>query len=245
MSVVGEALRQLMALGVEGEPLVAAIERIVAATQEEGARNLREAVELAASRADEALAHRRLAGRQRQARYDAKKRQMTSDDVNDCHGVSPKEIPPRPPKEITPSPNPSDHPLDGLAPAKILKFAKPSGFDRFWEAYPRKVGKGAARKSFERSLAKLAHHAEPLAVLLAAVARARQAWDDPEFIPHPATWLNQERWDDEPELPPPQTAAWESGLRSVPMVSRETLTDEELLARIAKEAEELDAQGIH
>jgi len=35
--------------------------------------------------------------------------------------------------------------------------------------------------------------------LLAALAKhnASRQWNDPQFIPHPATWLNQHRWADE------------------------------------------------
>jgi len=71
-----------------------------------------------------------------------------------------------------------------------------SDFDTFWSAYPRKVGKGAARKSFEKAIKKT-----DLKTILDAVEAQRQSlqWtrEDGQFIPHPATWLNQERWADE------------------------------------------------
>lgn len=64
-------------------------------------------------------------------------------------------------------------------------------FEAFWKAYPRKVGKGAARKSWDR--AKTLSYPD---AIIAAVMR--QTFDHRErFIPHPATWLNQERWLDE------------------------------------------------
>ena len=69
-------------------------------------------------------------------------------------------------------------------------------FNTFWKEYPRKVGKGAARKSFEKAMKKA-----DLKTILDAVKAQRQSpqWtkDDGQFIPHPATWLNQERWADE------------------------------------------------
>lgn len=69
------------------------------------------------------------------------------------------------------------------------------GFDRFWTAYPRKVGKGAAEKAFSK--AKINGH---LADILSALDRQKQSeqWqrDGGQFIPHPATWLNQRRWED-------------------------------------------------
>jgi len=74
-------------------------------------------------------------------------------------------------------------------------------FAAFWDTYPRREGKGAARAAFTKAVAKAGPHR-----VLAGAARLR---DDPNLptdrtkIPHPATWLNQERWDDDP-LPPRQ-----------------------------------------
>jgi hypothetical protein len=70
------------------------------------------------------------------------------------------------------------------------------GFEAFWSHYPRKTGKGAARKAFEVACRK----ADPL-VLHVAAGRFAATRPDPKFTPHPATWLNQERWLDE-ELQP-------------------------------------------
>ena len=81
---------------------------------------------------------------------------------------------------------------------------KPSGmskqmqadFDAFWSAYPRKVGKGAARKSFVKAMGK----GVTLQTLLDAIEQQKRCkqWnkDGAEYIPHPSTWLNQERWED-------------------------------------------------
>ena len=70
------------------------------------------------------------------------------------------------------------------------------GFDRFWAAYPRKVGKGAAERSFERI--------RPDAALLDGILRAIETQRQSDtwlrgYIPNPATWLNQRRWEDEPD----------------------------------------------
>ena len=69
-------------------------------------------------------------------------------------------------------------------------------FAVFWKAYPRKVGKDAARKAF----AKRKPDAELLAKMLVAVARQAQSeqWrkKDGQFIPHPTTWLNRGQWGD-------------------------------------------------
>jgi len=69
------------------------------------------------------------------------------------------------------------------------------GFEDFYQAYPRKVGRGAAEKAW----AKL----RPSPELLAEILSALQRWEvptDPQYIPHPATWLNAKRWADEPTV---------------------------------------------
>lgn len=65
-----------------------------------------------------------------------------------------------------------------------------------YQAYPKKVGKGAAKKSIEKALKKTQFD-----VLLDAVTEYAKACESiqvgREFIPYPATWFNQERWDDD------------------------------------------------
>lgn len=73
-------------------------------------------------------------------------------------------------------------------------------FDQFWRIYPRRAGKGAARKAWQLALRKVDG-----AVILEAATRYAadpNQPDDKTKIPHPATWLNQERWEDDP-LPAP------------------------------------------
>lgn len=76
-----------------------------------------------------------------------------------------------------------------------------AGFDEFWSAYPRKVGKQAAWKAWS----KLKPSAELTKAILAAVEYQRNCpqWqkDGGQYIPNPATWLNQGRWED--KLPTP------------------------------------------
>lgn len=67
-----------------------------------------------------------------------------------------------------------------------------SAFETFWEAYPRKVGKGTARKAFDRLMAR--KNAPSLHDLLAGIVRYEASITDPRFIAHPTTWLNGERW---------------------------------------------------
>ena len=69
-------------------------------------------------------------------------------------------------------------------------------FDIFWKAYPRKTGKGDARKKFAKALTKTSFE-NIMAALGKVKASAQWKKDDGQFVPYPATWLNQERWDDE------------------------------------------------
>jgi hypothetical protein len=69
-------------------------------------------------------------------------------------------------------------------------------FEQFWRAYPRRIGKGAARKAFEKAL-KLATVEEIMTGLSRQLSY--YASREQQFIPHPTTWLNQERWADEPQ----------------------------------------------
>ena len=78
-------------------------------------------------------------------------------------------------------------------------------FQSFWSAYPRKVGKQAARRKFAAIMRKLdeAEASALLSRMLKAVNAQAQSeqWSDMAFIPHPTTWLNQGRWEDEAEAP--------------------------------------------
>jgi hypothetical protein len=68
-------------------------------------------------------------------------------------------------------------------------------FDEFWALYPNKKGKGAARKAFVKAVKKVDYQ-----IMVGALMKQKLShdWkkDNGQYIPHPATWLNQERWDD-------------------------------------------------
>jgi len=68
-------------------------------------------------------------------------------------------------------------------------------FDAFWSRYPRKVGKGAAQSRW-RKLSPVERSAVMVA-LPEHVARWREMRTETQFIPHPATWLSQQRWEDQ------------------------------------------------
>lgn len=78
--------------------------------------------------------------------------------------------------------------------------ARDTVFADFWAAYPKKVGKKDAYKAF----CKLSRELWPRLVPAVEAQKKSKQWqkDDGQFIPNPATWLNQGRWDDETETVP-------------------------------------------
>jgi hypothetical protein len=69
-------------------------------------------------------------------------------------------------------------------------------FDDFWSAYPRKIGRVNARKAFEKAM-RIATIDEISAGLNSQLDILKSK--EQKFIPHPSTWLNGERWNDEPD----------------------------------------------
>lgn len=109
----------------------------------------------------------------------------------------------------------------------------------FWEIYPRHVGVADAKKAFVKAWTK---HGQKV------IDGARRFAQDPnlpaekQYIPHPSTWLNQERWDDEPlperKLSPEELAEKQKKLRDI-----KHQKDRELSARLMAEMEEAKAKA--
>lgn len=76
----------------------------------------------------------------------------------------------------------------------VLDIEIDISFDAFWSAYPRKTDKAKAKVSFNRlskankhnAIAGAKHHAEN-----------NPQWRDITLVPHPTTFLNGKRWQDE------------------------------------------------
>lgn len=70
-------------------------------------------------------------------------------------------------------------------------------FSMFWDVYPRKQSKKEAINAFN----KINPNDELLNVMISSIDRWSRSedWlkDGGKFIPHPSTWLNQQRWEDE------------------------------------------------
>lgn len=72
-----------------------------------------------------------------------------------------------------------------------------SNFIKFWELYPKKTGKWAAFQAYK----KIKEPRPTLQQIELAIKNQNQTeqWQNLQFIPNPATWLNQRRWEDETE----------------------------------------------
>jgi len=72
-----------------------------------------------------------------------------------------------------------------------------SDFLQFYDAYPKHIGREPAWKAWQ----KLNGSRPNLSTLITKINEMKKSedWtkDNGKFIPHPATWLNQKRWEDE------------------------------------------------
>lgn len=175
MSVVATALRELMALGVTGEALAAAIERIEEAAYEERQRSLEEAVCIASQRADEELS----AGARRTRRWRERKAAEASQTVTECHetsqtvtNVTASEAPeigtPFSEENIPPSP-----PKGGSSPTGDRSLAKPprrrregsrfcpADFEPSPDHHAQAAARGLSPGEFERALSRFRRHEFP------------------------------------------------------------------------------------
>lgn len=97
-----------------------------------------------------------------------------------------------------------------LIPDSLSTNPKPSpadvdsqlgGFTEFWLSYPCKKAKAEALKAWK----KLKPDDQAIEGILAGLERDKRSdqWlrDGGQFIPHPATWLNGRRWEDEAPVP--------------------------------------------
>lgn len=77
------------------------------------------------------------------------------------------------------------------------------GFEAFWQVYPRKTAKGAARRAWSKAVK--AADGDSERIVNGAARFAADPNRSETFTPHASTWLNGERWDD-PPLPARSTA---------------------------------------
>lgn len=86
---------------------------------------------------------------------------------------------------------------DPLTPPTPAASASEDLFPKFWKLYPNKKGRANAEKAWK----KLKITDELFTMISSALARqvVSTDWtkDGGKYIPHPATWLNGHRWEDE------------------------------------------------
>jgi hypothetical protein len=77
------------------------------------------------------------------------------------------------------------------------KSPTPDGFDSFWSSYPKKTAKPAAMKAWKKVLK------SEFNAILEDIGKRKESkdWkkDKGQFIPNPATYINQRRWEDHPD----------------------------------------------
>lgn len=80
-------------------------------------------------------------------------------------------------------------------PSVNLRSEPPEGFEAFWKAYPNKDAKKSAVKAFR----KVRKEIQPAIMIALENHKRSEKWqkDSGAFVPHAATWLNGERWQDE------------------------------------------------
>jgi hypothetical protein len=79
-------------------------------------------------------------------------------------------------------------------PKTKITTAKVDWFEEFWQMYPRKTAKGKAKEAYKKAAKKILAHDLNQALKQRVPDIAAK---DEQYQPHPATWLNQERWLDE------------------------------------------------
>lgn len=142
---------------------------------------------------------------EKRAKDAARKRKQRANDVTDGHAesrghdvtdadsadkgtpsLSPFFPPPTTPPYNPPNPSPPKHARE-RASRPLVEFE-----NEFWPLYPNKVGKDAARKSWEKAVGRA-----PVSEIMAGLRQYAAKTDDRPWC-NPATWLNQGRWADEP-----------------------------------------------
>jgi len=71
-------------------------------------------------------------------------------------------------------------------------------FNEFYTLYPRKQGRRAAEKSWQRLSSQ--EQQEAYDALSNHIEYWKLKQTEKDFIPHPATWINQGRWEDELDM---------------------------------------------
>lgn len=178
-----------------------------------------------AADADEKQAAKRENNRERQRRFkDRKRAAVTGGNAgnagnalitpNNAGNASP---PLNDPQHSSSRPESSLNPTPPIIPPAHRTDWPKDGFDRFWAVFPRKQSRKDALKAWEK-IGKAGR--VPFGEIMAGLERYLASGPDPQFVPHPSTWLNGERWADQ-VLPRSRHATGPPARRTVQDVARE------------------------
>lgn len=176
MSLSPAVLDAMLASGCTAEQIVAAVK--AASGEDLDRQQARRAADAARKRAERAAVRNRPAESTGQTR---------TDEDGDGLLSSPEVFP------QTPFPNPSNP-----KPPSAPKGASSPTFEQFWAVYPHKVGKPDAAKAFQRAGQRV-----DFETLMAGLRRYVAKTDDRPWC-NPSTWLNQDRWGDQPAAVQPR-----------------------------------------
>ena len=187
---------ELQAAGLSGDNLVAAVKRIEA-TQ----------IEVV----DDAAERRRAYDRERKRKKAAEIPPESAEQKQPTEKANSTGIPP----ESTGNPQMRDIDIykttnsNSSDKSTIPQRASyPPEFEELWTLFPRKVGKDDAFRSWKKVRGRIEHDALKTAISKHA---ALVAGKEKQFIPHPATWLNDGRWQDEELQPAPEPVTHSGG----------------------------------
>ena len=91
--------------------------------------------------------------------------------------------------------SPSSSSVKSLPKTNTQIATEDEAFMMFWSIYPRKVGKAAAHKAWKRAI-KVAQRDSILSGAKSYAEEVLASEKALHFVSHPATWLNQEKWED-------------------------------------------------
>lgn len=134
-----------------------------------------------------------------------------------------------------------------LSPAPDAPSGKPpekkpqtkSDFERFWEVYPRKIGKQAASVAFGAMM----NRPKPPTIeqVVASVEAHKATWnwkkEGGQFIPHPQTYLNQDRWKDDLTNEPKAQPTKKSPVNAIEQNQKSDLDFSHLVVDLDKDIE--------
>ncbi len=187
MGISSAVLRELMLAGIEGEALLAAVERIEQADQPvrtpRQARNHRYYEN-----------HRRLNKRLNPSERRLKASEASYSDAIKTPSLEKKVSPTPPSKKLNPPPN------DSLTAIK----GGTSAFEQFWSAYPKRKGANPKHPASLRFEAALKAGTDPEVIIDGAkrygTAEGELGHLEGPYVKQAVAWLNQRCWEDYPAI---------------------------------------------